>query len=399
MPFEINAVNMAEKQKKLNIVMFNMSSYSEWQAGVSNRNWHVLNTLLSDEKIDTILAIDYLPHTFKRLARNFKENILAKPHDGSIFSSTFTSRTYKISEKLFVHSSVTSRLSLNKFYDELKNVIKKLGLEHYLVWSYYPLEIGYLSRLSADLKVFDAVDDWSLHASYQKQALALKRNYKKIDASADLIFTVTEELKSLFSNKEKVFCLPNAADLKHYQKEFTVLNRDIGDLPHPIIGYLGTIQDRLDLDLIDFLAKKNPASSIVLVGPVWHESIKEKLAINANVRFLGKKSYDEAPMYISQFDVAIVPHKTDAFSKTTNPMKIFDYLACGKPVVSTLSADLSIFGNLIYAANDYEEFNKMISRCLDEDKEINALKRREFVSEHSWQKRVEKMLEIIYQKL
>ena len=104
-------------------------------------------------------------------------------------------------------------------------------------------------------------------------------------------------------------------------------------------------------------------------------------------------------MYIQQFDVAIVPHKTDEFSKSTNPMKIFDYLSCGKPVVSTISANLDIFGDLIYATSDYKEFNRYLSQALDEDKTINTEKRLNFIKEHSWNKRTDKMLELIYQKI
>jgi len=385
--------------KKLNIVMFNMSAYTEWEKGISNRNYHVLKTLLNDERVEKILAVDYLPHTWKRAVRNYKENIIQAGSKKEIIAKSVTSKTYKIDEKLYVHSSVTNKFSLNKFYAELNSAIKKVGLGDYLVWSCYPLETGYFTALKPDLKVFDAVDNWSAHASYKNLAEKLKLNYKILDNQADLIFTVTEELKNLFANKEKVFLIPNAVDLKNYQRKFPIINRDIGELPHPIIGYLGTIQDRLDLDLIEYLAKNNPHSSVVMVGPVWQEKIKEKFLSYKNVHFLGRKSYEESPMYIQQFDIAIVPHKIDDFAKSTNPMKIFDYLACGKPVVSTISANLDIFGDLIYATNDYEEFNRYISKALDEDKIINKEKRLSFIKEHSWARRVDKMLELIYQKL
>jgi len=385
--------------KKINIIMFNMSSYAEWEKGVSNRNWHIFKTLLNDERVGKILAVDYLPHTWRRAVKNYKENIIQGNAKRKIIAKNLTSRTYKIDEKLYIHSSITNKFSLNKFYAELNSVIKKAGLEDYVIWSCYPLETGYFKVLKPKLKVFDAVDDWSKHPSYRHFADSLKQNYKTIGNQADLIFTVTEELKNLFTNQENIFLIPNAVDLKNYQREFPIVNRDIGELPHPIIGYLGTIQERIDLNLIAYLASNNPHSSIAMVGPVWQEKIKETFLKYKNVHFLGRKSYEEAPMYIQQFDVAIVPHKTDDFSKSTNPMKIFDYLACGKPVVSTISANLDIFGDLIYATNDYAEFNHYLSQALDEDKTINTEKRLNFIKEHGWNKRTDKMLELIYQKI
>src|SRR3990167_440952 len=312
-----------KETEKINIVMFNMSSFSEWQSGIQNRNFHVLKNLRVNEKVDKILAVDYLPHSLKRALRNYKENIISQTDFKTIFRTPF-SRAVEVDDKLTVYSSVLSKISSDKFYREIKSLIKKLGLKNYLVWSYYPLEVGYFDKLSPRLFVFDTVDNWSEHPSYARQKEKLIQNYKIIDQKADLIFTVAEPLQDLYGNKEKVHWIPNGVDLKHYQDNYPIVNRDIGEIKHPVIGYVGTIQDRLDQELLEYLVKTNPDKSFVMVGPVWYKEIAERFSNYANIHFLGRKSYQEVPMYIQQFDLGIIPHKVDKFSESTNPMKVYE---------------------------------------------------------------------------
>ncbi|MCX6785584.1 MAG: glycosyltransferase [Candidatus Komeilibacteria bacterium] len=388
---------MAEN-KKIKIVMFNMSSYCEWERDVQNRNWHILRHLLQTEEVEKIIAVDYPPRTFKRAIKTLWQQLGVYRGKTKIFKSLFSS-AFTIDEKLVVYSSLWPYFSQKRFYQQLNELLAELDFDDYLLWSYYPLEIGYFNRLKPALKIFDAVDNWALHPSYRRVAAKLKDNYKLIDEQADVIFTVAEELKSLFAHQEKVHFLPNGVELKHYQKEYNIINRDIGDLPQPIIGYLGVIQDRLDLALLEYLAQNNPEKTFVLAGPVWYKSIEARFKKYANVHFLGRKSYDEAPMYLRQFAVGLVPHKIDNFIKTTNPMKIYEYLACGKPVVSTQSSGLADLDKFVYSANSYEEFNQQLNLALTEDKPKLKELRLAAVSEHSWLKRIKQMLAIVYQKI
>ena len=383
--------------------MFNMSAYAEWESGIENRNRHVLKQLLGSERVGKILAVDYLPHTFKRALRVYREDRLAKPAGEVVFKSFF-SRAVKISKKLTVYSSVWPKISAKKFYDELGRLLVKLKFGQFIIWSYYPLTVDYFWRLNRlgqkpVLKVFDAVDNWSEHPAYLKFKKKLLNNYQRIDAEADVIFAVNGELKNLFSHQEKFFLVPNGADLAHYQKEYTIINRDIGEIKPPIIGYVGTIQERFDADLLSFLAQNNQEKSFVLVGPVWQKAIREKLAGLANVYFLGRKSYDEVPMYLKQFAACIIPHQIDAFTKSNDPMKIYEYLACGKAVVSTQGTDLEDLKPFVYSSGDWQQFNQHLNDALKEDSDLLREQRLAAIQNHSWQKRVERMWEVIEQKL
>ncbi|EKE15361.1 MAG: hypothetical protein ACD_12C00048G0001, partial [uncultured bacterium] len=316
-----------------------------------------------------------------------------------------TSKLIKKTEKLYVYSSIDSYFSLDRFIEKTKKIIDDLEMKDNLIlWSYFPVFIEYLGKLGEKLVVFDAVDNWTEHPSFSKLKERLRNNYKVIDEKADLIFTVSKELVELFQNKEKIHWIPNGIDAAHFQKEAKIISRDITNIKKPIIGYIGIIQDRVDTDILEYIAKKNPDKSLVLIGQTWPIFLRkfrkptaeiQRLEKFPNVYFLGPKSYDEAPSYLQQFDLGIIPHKVDEFTRSMNPLKLYEYLACGLPVVTTSVSGAEVFENIIYTAHHKEEFNEKISQALSEDSEELRRKRKEIIKIHSWDKRIEEMLNYI----
>ncbi|KKP91701.1 MAG: hypothetical protein UR94_C0013G0016 [Parcubacteria group bacterium GW2011_GWA2_36_10] len=387
--------------KKFDLVMFNMSSFAEWEEGVSNRNFHVLQQLMQSENVGKIIAVDYLPLTFKRALRNFKENIILHLKSGEVVKKSFTSKLTKVSDKLYIYSDVDFFWRPKKTLARIKKITWELNFGDWILWSYLPYVAPYCHNLGQKLTVFEAVDNWLKHSSYQKHASTLKESYKIIKDQADLIFTVSENLLNFFDNQANVYWIPNGVDWKHYNKHFSLVNRDIADIPKPIIGYIGVIQDRVDLDLIAYLAKANPDKSFVLVGPVWSEQdlAQKNLSQYPNIHFLGYKSYQEAPMYIQQFSLGLIPHQKADFSVTTNPMKMYEYLAAGLSVVASTGAGTENIENFVEIAESYEDFNKKINILLAEDSQEKQNARKEYVKQHSWVNAVNKMLELINNKL
>jgi len=381
--------------------MFNMSSFSEWEEGVSNRNYHVLQQLLQNDQIGKILAVDYLPLNFKRALRNYKENIALNLKDAKVVNRKWTSKVTKVSDKLYVYSGVNFCLRPNKTLNNIKKVALDLNFGDVVVWSFFPFVAPYLNNLGQKLTVFEAVDNWLNHSSYQKYQQRLTESYNIFKNQADLIFTVSQKLVHFFDDQPNVYWIPNGVDYKHYNQKFALVNRDIADIPKPIIGYIGVIQDRVDLKLIEHLARANPKKSIVLVGPVWSEQDELKKAVNnlKNIYFLGYKSYNEAPMYIQQFDIGIIPHQQAEFSASTNPMKMYEYLACGKPVVATQNSGTENIEDMIAVANNSEDFNDKLNDLLKSDNDDKKQERQEFVKKHSWISAADKMMDLINKKL
>jgi len=407
----------------IDIVMFNMSSYTDWQHGIANRNMHILHTLLADSRVRKIVAIDYLPFTYKRAVRQWFQNVLSGPAGqvlGRGLGYKLTAlNNYEIEKtgyvmpgaggpdeikhKLLVYSSVQSAWSETAFYRRLNQELKRLNLKNIVLWSYLPTFVGYFGSVGEQVAVFDAVDNWLEHSSYIKVKERIKVNYQTIRTKADLIFTTAADLAKLFNLPEGCIFVPNGVDFERINQAPRLTGRDIAQLPRPIIGYIGTIQeDRVDVELIRYLAEANPQKSFVLIGGGWpglRKKIKERLQSLPNLHFLGRKSFRETPQYLREFDVAIIPHLQNEFNRHTNPMKLYEYLAAGKPVVATPGAGLDEFKDLVYLAAKPEDFNQALIQALQENG--NELKERRMVAaaHESWTERVNVMLDKIFAKL
>ncbi len=383
------------------VIMFGMSNYSEWDKGVSNRNYHVLKELLNKPEVNKILYIDYLPLTWKRALRILKEDIFGNQKNASVVKRAATFKVSKISDKLYVYSDVKFVFSPLITVNNIKKIALKLNFGDFILWSFNPFIAPYWQKFGSKLIVFDAVDNWSAHSSYTKMQARLKKAYDLVKNEADIIYTVSKNLLNFFEDQANVYWIPNGVDFIHYNKQYSLINRDIADIKKPIIGYIGIIQEKVDLDLVNYLAEKNPDKSIVLVGPIWGEQSlqKKELNIYKNIYFLGYKSYEEAPMYIQQFDIGIVPHRANEFSASTNPMKVYEYLACGKPVVSTENVGTENMSEIIKVATGYEEFNKLVNQELENTSTEQVQMRQDFAKKYSWYNTVEKMLDLINKKL
>lgn len=391
--------------KPFDLLILNMSSFQEWQSGIVNRNFHVLKNLLTRPEIGRVLAVDYLPFSLKRGLKSYLES-QAFGVKGRVIYRDFTNRLVQIDasrlgrhrDKLFTFSTVDSVISEGLAMRSVMRAVRKVGLDRPLLWSYLPLYTKPFSLFKDRLTVFDAVDDWRNHSSYQPQRQKLEQCYKIISEKADCIFTVADDLRLLFGGQPNVHWIPNGVDYDRWQGRPDFPD-DLVGIPAPIIGYAGVIQHRIDMKLIQRLAEKNPNKSFVFVGVVWPDVDQSKLRKLPNVYFLGQKPYDELPKYLAHFHVGIIPHKVDPFTKSMNPLKLYEYLACGLPVVSTPVAGLEMFSGLVRIASDDEYFSQQIDEALAADSQEQRLKRKAAVKPHSWTARVDAMLSVIRTRL
>lgn len=388
--------------KKHDVLMFSMSDEQDWyKRGIANRNYHILNQLLQNDKINKVLSVNFLPYTKKRAVRCFYENQIADRKN--IIKSGLAFTLKKHSPKLFFYSTISSALSGElQVYKNLNEVLAELNFKNIILWSYFSMFTGYFDNIKSDIKVFDTVDNWIEHHNFKDYKERLKKNYNIIDQKADLIFAVAKDLIKLFPTNKNVHWIPNGVDVDKFiiqNAEFEIKNKESQVIKGPIIGYVGIIQDRIDTDLIKYVAKENPNKSIVLIGDVWPDANIENLKQEKNIHFLNRIKYKEFSKYVSQFDVAIIPHKVNEFTKSMNPLKLYEYLACGKPVVTTPVAGIEKFKNLIYTASNKEEFNSKIQSALqDNNKELEE-RRIESVRKHSWKSRIKQMLDLVENSL
>lgn len=394
----------------LEIVMFNMSNYAEWEKGVVNRNYHVLHKLLEHPFVGRIIAIDFLPFGYKRAIRNYWENIM-RGSRGTVLYRDLTTKCTKIngySAELYIFSTIDSIFSHKLVIKKINKVLGEISPGRSdmvsVVWSYFPMFVNYFDGIKSDLTVFDAVDNWIEHPSLVKFKNVLHKNYQTIADKSNLIFTVAEPLIDFFKTlgrEKNIHWIPNGIDSDHFistagsDPVVAVVNDPIVNIPKPIVGYVGTIQNRVDFDLIEYIARRNSNKSFVFIGPVWKGAEISRLKKFKNIYFLGRKPYTLVPAYIKQFDVCIIPHKLDTFIKYTYSLKMLDYLISGKPVVSTATPDVQIFSEYMYIAKDYKDFSNAIDLSMKSDTIEMRKKRIERAKKEDWILKTDTMMKII----
>lgn len=382
----------------MKIVMVNMNPYSEWiQKDIPNRNRHVLFQLLDRDDVEEVVAVDFLPFTKKRAARIFLEDIILGK--GAVEYRTAFDVMRKVSDKLHVFSSVRTEIGGGEsvFCDSLNEALEKIGFDDYVLWSYNPYFVSYFDRLhGVSQKVFDTVDNWAVHPNFVNDAERLQKNYRYIDTNCDVIFTVAESLLDLYPKNNNVHWISNGVDVAHFQNENIAGSSEIFAtldlLTNPIVGYVGIVQKRVDFDLLKKIALIFPKYDFVFVGDVWPDAGSEIVSDLSNVHFLGRVSYSELPAVLRRFSVGMIPHKVDEFTDSMNPLKLYEYLAAGLPVLSTPVAGVGDFVDQV-TIGGFSEWERFLNQIDFNDQDIQS--RIDSVIEFSWQKKVDTMISYV----
>jgi glycosyltransferase involved in cell wall biosynthesis len=245
------------------------------------------------------------------------------------------------------------------------------------------------------MTIFDAIDNLLVHPQLKKFHAKVRQSYDWVAAHADLIVVASEKQKEMFPTNENIFVLPNAIDAALLSPEPRACPPDLGALRAPRVGYVGVMQERIDIDLITRVAELLPDHRFVFIGPELTPSYFDALRQKPNVHFLGVKHYGEIPAYLRHCDVSIMPHRVDAFTNSMNPLKIYEYLAAGKPIVSTPVAGTELFGEHVYVAKDAQAFAASIRKAIAENNSTLEESRRRAASAHTWERRVDDLLDKI----
>ena len=236
-----------------------------------------------------------------------------------------------------------------------------------LTWYYTPMMLPFSRHIEADVTVFDAMDELSKFKFAPAKLLDLEQEL--IDRS-DIVFTGGSSLYEAKKDRHhSVHCFPSSVDRTHFMKararQFEPADQE--DLPRPRLGFYGVIDERFDIDLLDKVAAMRPNWSFVMVGPVVKIS-EEDLPKRPNICYLGGKTYDELPAYLSGWDVALMPFAMNESTQFISPTKTPEYLAGGKPVVSTPIKDVvRHYGHLegVKIASTPEEFVAACEEALE----------------------------------
>jgi UDP-galactopyranose mutase len=228
---------------------------------------------------------------------------------------------------------------INKQKQMLNNLISVMEINNYFSWYYTPMALPFTDHLKPKMVVYDCMDELS---AFKFAPAALKEKEQELLEKADVVFTggysIYEAKKSKHQN---IFPFPSSIDKNHFASA-RIINEDPVDqaqIPHPRFGFYGVIDERFDIEMIEQAAKARPEWQFILIGPIVKID-QETLPSFANIHYLGSKEYKELPSYLSGWDVAIIPFAINESTKFISPTKTPEYLAAGKPVISTPIADV-----------------------------------------------------------
>ncbi len=343
-------------------------------------------------------------HLMSRFAKFFKvyfveEAIIDAQEDNleiSVTAENLTVVVPHLREGLSEHEAVAIQKELlAKFFVE-RNITK------YFSWYYTPMMQNIGDHLNPVITVFDCMDELS---AFKFAPPALKERESELLAKSDLVFTGGYSLYEAKKHRHPdVHAFPSSIDTEHYFKArlYTIDPPDQARIPHPRIGYFGVIDERIDLTLIEGIAKRKPDWHIVMIGPVVKIN-PDTLPKLPNIHYLGMKHYNELPTYISNWDIAMMPFAHNESTRYISPTKTPEYLAAGKPVISTPIIDvLRQYGRngLVNIAGTPEEFVRVAAIELDNTDRDEWLQRvNEFLSQNSWDKTWQRMMYLITRKL
>ncbi len=390
--------------KLLNGKSILIMSPSEWgDNAVSNMQ---IAALLSES--NTVVYIETIggrmPHIkeFGRVLRRIK----------SFFVGTKVRRSRKGLDPR--NTSIVSPLAIplhrNTFISWLNNlvltwqvryILGRLKITKPIIWSFSPRWESVINKIDHELLIFHCVD--GLH-TYDASDV-FRQQFERVVRKANLVITpgvlLERELKALNS---ATYRIGHGCGIEHLRSSnISLLPNDIMVIPEPRAIYAGTLANWVDYKLLTEVAIQLPKISFVLIGYIHalapREQVDALISLN-NVFHLGYKNFDELPSYYQGAAVGLVPYEANnEHIQYSTPTKFLDYCAAGLPAVSTRYPAAEAMGNLVLCATTSGEFVAAIKQAIAEDSKVEAQRRREYATNHTWERQVEMMSERIREHL
>ena len=336
-------------------------------------------------------------HLLSRLARDFRVVVIEEPMRTDGPASLERMTPCQGVEVLRPHTPVEAV----GFHDDQLSALQPMigaylaenGIDDYLVWFYTPMALPLLGDLAPRAIVYDCMDELSAFKNAPRQ---MRQRETALLKSADLVVTGGPRLyEAKRDANPNVLCVPSAVDAEHYaapraSADAAAMARAAelqGGIAAPRLGFFGVIDERLDLELVARLADADQGWQIVMVGPVV--KIDEgALPRRPNLHYLGQQPYALLPQLVAGWSVCLMPFALNESTEFISPTKTLEYMAAGKPVVSTPIHDVrAMFGDLVAIAPNADLFIAACRQALRESAAQKAEREermRERVRRHSW---------------
>ena len=293
-------------------------------------------------------------------------------------------------------------------YAELVTLIRGLArresLDGAIAWVYTPMALPLARAILPELIIYDCMDELSLFQGAPAELLAME---SELLVDADLVFTGGVSLyRAKAGRHPSVHCFPSSVDAAHFEQAWPdAAGGDHplqGDIPRPRLGFYGVIDERLDIGLIDNIARLRPEWHLVLVGPVA-KIHPDSLPQRHNIHYFGQQDYNDLPRFLAGWDVCLLPFALNEATRFISPTKTLEYMAAGRPVACTPIRDvMEPYAGIVSIGRDADDFVAMVEKMLahsPEERTVMQARMREVISRTSWKSTADRMSALISEQL
>jgi len=261
--------------------------------------------------------------------------------------------------------------------------VNNLNLFKKIISIYSPFHYSYYDLFPNALKVYVCYDEYRLNSDGIENVEVIKKEEFTLTKS-DIVFVTSHMLfESRSKVHKKVFNMGNGVDTDFFSAilKDSCEPSDLKDIPYPRILYIGNLANWIYDEILLYAVEMLPDMQFLFLGPISNHKLAKMLNSKSNVHFLGARDYKDVPLYIKWCDVCISPFKLNDFTVNVNPLKVYEYLYVGKPVVATPLPELLYLENAVLIAEDKKDFVEKIKLALLHSNDLNEIQTRKEVAE------------------
>jgi glycosyltransferase involved in cell wall biosynthesis len=375
-------------------------SRQDWHAGLPTNRQQIM--VRAAKRGHGVLFVETGGHLSRHLWR-----LLAGPGRGSVARRLFGAERpadgVTIEKALTIvpwgqKFSLANRVNCRLTSLRIRRAARRLSGQRVL-WLYDPTAFELVGHVGEDLTVYDVVDDYAEQVGPDARRRRFVAEADEEAASrSEVVFATTSGLyeRHLTRNPD-THLVRNGADYAH----FSHLNGtapEVHALPGPVVGFAGNLtSEKVDFALLEAVARARPEWSIVLVGPAAEDARSELglLTKLPNLHLLGFRPYDELPSFVGGFSVGLIPYRTTEYTRNCSPLKVFEYLAAGKPVVASGVPELGGMEPDVVLTDGAEAFVAALGDALAADSPDAVARRRQVAEQNTWDARTERLLDLV----
>lgn len=336
------------------------------------------------DKIPTIIVFSHLrwnwvwqrpQHLLSRLAKRFPVIFIEEPLPCEAGQAPHWGIEQPVSSVLVCTPFTTADSpgfngsQLNELGILLDQLVTQLALRDILVWLYTPMALPLARKLKPLAMIYDVMDELSAFKGAPPELLELEAEAYRC---VDLVFTGGPSLyKAKCDRHPNVHCFPSSVDAAHFGKACNnaLDHAEQSNLPRPRLGFFGVIDERIDLALLDQMARERPEWQLLMVGPVTKIDPAD-LPRHPNIYYLGQQTYDQLPAFLAGWDVCLLPFALNESTRFISPTKTLEYMAAEKPIVSTPITDVvEPYGDLVHIGDSADAFIAACDQALNQTAE------------------------------